>query len=296
MVPRYSQNAEMMTAETPDIHPVRRGIVARLLSGGSPTIATRNTTCSGAASRAGWPSTKWRPHRIDADFGRSTDAVAAARATPTEKADWPNLQPLGGWRKRALDLAVASIAMILALPMMAVVVLLIKLVTGGPVLFAHRRIGFNGRPFRCYKFRTMVENAEQVLEAYLACNPQAADEWRETQKLKFDPRITFLGQMLRKSSLDELPQLVNVLRGEMSCVGPRPIVANELVRYGSAADEYLKTRPGITGLWQISGRSGVDYARRVALDAEYVRNWSIWSDFIILAWTAVAVIRFDQAS
>lgn len=285
-----------MTAETPDIHNVRRGIVARLLSGGPPTIATRNKAYSGAVWRAGSPSTKWPPHRIEADFGSSTDAVADAQATATEKADWPNFKPLGGWRKRALDLAVASTALVLALPLMAMVALLIKLATGGPVLFAHRRIGFNGRPFGCYKFRTMVENAEQVLEDYLACNPQAAEEWRETQKLKFDPRITFLGQMLRKSSLDELPQLVNVLRGEMSCVGPRPIVANELPRYGSAADEYLKTRPGITGLWQISGRSDVDYARRVALDAQYVRDWSIWSDFVILAWTAVAVMRFDQAS
>lgn len=276
-----------MTAKTPDIHTVRRGIVARLLGGGPFTSATRNTI---------WPNTKGRPHRIEADVGRSTDAVADAQATATEKADWPNFEPLGGWRKRALDLAVASTALVLALPLMAVVASLIKLVTGGPVLFAHRRIGFNGRPFRCYKFRTMVENAEQVLEDYLARNPRAAEEWRETQKLKSDPRITFLGQMLRKSSLDELPQLVNVLRGEMSCVGPRAIVANELARYGSAADEYLKTRPGITGLWQISGRSDVDYAGRVALDTQYVRNWSIWSDFVILAWTAVAVMRFDRAS
>lgn len=167
---------------------------------------------------------------------------------------------------------------------------------GGPVLFSHRRIGFNGKPFDCYKFRTMVQNAEQVLEEHLAHDPQAAEEWREAQKLRHDPRITFLGQILRKSSIDELPQLVNVLRAEMSCVGPRPIVANELPRYGSLADEYLRTRPGLTGLWQISGRDDVDYARRVGLDAQYVRNWSIRNDLTILAWTALVVMRFDRAS
>lgn len=190
----------------------------------------------------------------------------------------------------------ASTALVLALPLMLVVAVLVKLFIGGPILFAHRRIGFNGRPFDCYKFRTMVENAEQVLEEYFASHPGAAEEWRETQKLKYDPRTTLLGQILRKSSLDELPQLFNILRGDMSCVGPRPVVANELWRYGSVLEDYLKTRPGLTGLWQISGRNGVDYAHRVLLDEQYVQNWSIWADFAILAWTAVAVMRFDRAS
>lgn len=205
-------------------------------------------------------------------------------------------RPLGGRAKRLMDIGIAVTALVLAMPLMLAVALLIKLVCGGPVLFSHRRIGFNGSAFRCYKFRTMAVDAEQRLQAYLACNPQAAEEWRQSRKLKRDPRLTVLGNMLRKSSIDELPQLFNVLRGEMSCVGPRPIVADELRRYGSVARDYLRTRPGLTGLWQVTGRDSVDYAGRVSLDAEYVRNWSIGADLLILVRTVGAVMKFDQAS
>jgi exopolysaccharide production protein ExoY len=287
--------AGIMTVNTPDIRPVRRGIVARFLGDNASSMGVRHSRFSGAASQA-WSKPGWRPHRTEARFEMPTDADAAGRPMAIDNACGPNPNPLGGWPKRALDLTVASTALLLALPLMLVVALLIKVISGGPVLFAHRRIGFNGRPFNCYKFRTMVKDAEQVLEEYLARDPRAAEEWRATQKLKHDPRITLLGQILRKSSIDELPQLVNVLRGEMSCVGPRPVVSNELSRYGPLAEEYLKTRPGLTGLWQISGRDNVDYAGRVVLDAEYVRNWSIGTDLVILAWTALAVMRFDQAS
>ncbi|OHV81918.1 sugar transferase [Ensifer sp. LCM 4579] len=281
-----------MTINTQDIRPVRRGIFTRFRGS---SIGERQSSVSRAAAQA-WLSARWKPHRAESGFNGTTGAESETKALQTGKALGRKIGPLGGWRKRALDITVASVALILALPIMLVTAILIKATMGGPVLFAHRRIGFNGRPFDCYKFRTMVPNAEQVLEEYLARNPQAAESWRAAQKLKHDPRITFLGHVLRKSSIDELPQLVNVLRGEMSCVGPRPIVASELSRYGSLADEYLKTRPGVTGLWQISGRNDIDYKRRVGLDADYVRNWSIWSDLSILAWTALVVMRFDQAS
>jgi exopolysaccharide production protein ExoY len=186
--------------------------------------------------------------------------------------------PLGGRPKRAIDIAVAAAALIAALPLMLVVALLIRLTCKGPVIFSHQRIGFNGSTFRCYKFRTMVTDAETRLQAHLAADPQAADEWRRSRKLKRDPRLTLLGGLLRKSSLDELPQLFNILRGDMSCVGPRPIVAEELRRYGPVAKDYLHTRPGLTGLWQVTGRDSVDYAGRVLLDAQYVRNWSMRTD------------------
>ncbi|MEJ6848433.1 sugar transferase [Sinorhizobium fredii] len=281
-----------MTANTPDIHPLSRRTIARFLGGSTSLMEVRHSLYARVAPQD-WSSSKSRSYRIGVGLSREADADAERQPA---SAHGSNLSPLGSWRKRALDLTVASVAIVLAMPLMLVVALLIAVIIGRPILFVHRRIGFNGRSFDCYKFRTMVENADQVLEAYLARNPEAAEEWRETQKLKHDPRVTFLGQILRKSSLDELPQLFNVLRGEMSCVGPRPIVADELLRYGSTAEEYLKTRPGLTGLWQISGRNDVDYARRVVLDAQYVRSWSILADLAILVRTVLAVMRFYQAS
>jgi exopolysaccharide production protein ExoY len=207
-----------------------------------------------------------------------------------------SIQPLGGWSKRLVDIVIALVAMILASPVMLLVAILIRATGGAPAIFAQSRVGFNGKPFICYKFRTMVTNSEQALRDHLANNAQAAQEWKETRKLKHDPRITILGQMLRKSSLDELPQLINILRGDMSCVGPRPIMADELERYGLHANDYLRARPGLTGLWQVTGRNDTDYSQRVLLDSRYVRNWSLWGDLVILARTTVAVMRFDQTS
>lgn len=195
-----------------------------------------------------------------------------------------------------MDIVVASLGLVLLSPLMVTVAVLIRLTMGGPVLFGHRRIGHDGRVFRCYKFRTMIVDAHEALRQYLASNPQAEKEWRETNKLRDDPRITLLGRFLRKASIDELPQLINVLRGDMSCVGPRPIVADELARYGENALDYLQTRPGLTGAWQVSGRSSLSYADRVALDAEYVQHWSISKDLLILAKTIPAVMHFDEAS
>lgn len=204
--------------------------------------------------------------------------------------------PVGGRIKRLFDIAVATLALIALSPLMLAVALLIKLTMGGPVLFAHRRIGLNGKPFPCYKFRTMVNDAEERLSRYLAQDPRIAREWSEARKLEHDPRVTMLGSVLRKSSLDELPQLVNVLRGDMSCVGPRPVVAAELERYGASVTDYLSTRPGLTGLWQISGRNSVSYATRVALDSAYTRNWSILLDLAIVVRTIPALLKFDETA
>lgn len=204
--------------------------------------------------------------------------------------------PVGGLLKRIMDIVIACLALVLAAPVMILVGLLIKITAGGPAIFSHSRVGFGGKPFDCYKFRSMVANSDEVLKAYLDANSEARKEWEETHKIRKDPRITFFGLMLRKSSLDELPQLINILRGDMSCVGPRPIVVDELRRYGEHQAEYLGTRPGLTGLWQVSGRSSLDYENRVALDSQYVRNWSIWLDLVILLRTIVAVMRVDRAS
>ena len=141
----------------------------------------------------------------------------------------------------------------------------------------------------------MAVDAERLLPEYLARHPQAALEWETTRKLRYDPRVTRVGHLLRKTSLDELPQLFNVLRGEMSCVGPRPVVSDELALYGAFSEDYLRTRPGVTGLWQVTGRSTTDFAHRVSLDSHYVRNWSLLADAVILARTTFAVARFDQA-
>ncbi|HKA39286.1 MAG TPA: sugar transferase, partial [Burkholderiales bacterium] len=163
--------------------------------------------------------------------------------------------------------------------------------TGGAAIFRHMRVGRYGRMFGCLKFRTMVLDAEGVLRGHLDADPGARAEWERDFKLKDDPRITPIGAFLRKTSLDELPQLWNVLKGEMSLVGPRPIIEEELERYGDQVGYYLETRPGVTGLWQISGRNDTGYEDRVALDSWYVRNWSLWYDLVILVKTINVVLR-----
>jgi Undecaprenyl-phosphate galactose phosphotransferase WbaP len=196
--------------------------------------------------------------------------------------------------KRAFDLVTASAALLFLTPLMVVTAILVRQ-DGGRALYAHSRIGLHGRRFRCLKFRTMVSDADRVLETHLANSPEAAEEWRRDRKLRDDPRLTPLGRFLRKSSIDELPQLINVLTGDMSLVGPRPIVDVERVFYGDDLGFYLQVRPGITGLWQVSGRSNVCYTRRVALDGWYVRNWSLWHDIAILCSTVRAVLRREGA-
>jgi exopolysaccharide production protein ExoY len=205
-------------------------------------------------------------------------------------------QPVGGLAKRAVDILLASVALVVLSPVLLAVAVLIRLTMGGPVLFFQHRVGFGGRPFRCYKFRSMHENADEELDRHLAEDPEALREWMAKQKLKRDPRVTPLGHMLRKSSLDELPQLWNVLRGEMSCVGPRPVIECELARYGRFAADYMRTRPGITGLWQVSGRSRLTYEERVEIDRNYARHWSMRLDFWIVPQTIPALLRFDGTS
>ncbi|HEY0124219.1 MAG TPA: sugar transferase [Rhizobium sp.] len=197
--------------------------------------------------------------------------------------------PTGGILKRAFDVTTALLALILISPLFLMLMLLVKLSDRGPIFYGHRRIGHNGKSFRCMKFRTMVVDGDRVLQAYLQANPRAMDEWRATRKLQNDPRVTLIGAVLRKLSLDELPQLLNIIRGEMSVVGPRPVVEDELERYETSAIYYLQSRPGLTGLWQVSGRNDVSYESRVAFDTHYVKNWSLSSDMMIIAKTIPAV-------
>jgi lipopolysaccharide/colanic/teichoic acid biosynthesis glycosyltransferase len=172
--------------------------------------------------------------------------------------------------ERVFEVPACLAALIFMAPLLLAIAALICLQDGGPVLFGHERIGKDGRRFKCLKFRSMVLDAEDQLTALLRTDRAAYEEWRRDHKLRNDPRITPLGRFLRKSSLDELPQLINVLKGEMSLVGPRPIVAAEIHRYGRYFTRYCSARPGVTGLWQISGRNEVDYRRRVAMDVLYL--------------------------
>jgi Undecaprenyl-phosphate galactose phosphotransferase WbaP len=192
--------------------------------------------------------------------------------------------------KRIFDTLTAIILLVLFSPLLLVIGMLIRR-DGGPALFAHPRVGKRGRIFNCYKFRTMVVNAEEKLETMLQENPSLRNQWEQEFKLKVDPRISPLGRFLRKSSLDELPQLLNVIRGEMSLVGPRPVVSRELSRYADEVGYYLMVRPGMTGLWQVSGRNDLDYDTRVYLDTWYVKNWSLWHDQIILFKTVTVVLQ-----
>jgi exopolysaccharide production protein ExoY len=193
--------------------------------------------------------------------------------------------------KRLFDVVGALALTVALLPLLLVIAALVK-ADGGPVLFAHERVGRGGRRFGCLKFRSMVVDSAARLEALLAADPDARAEWEATRKLKRDPRVTAFGRFLRASSLDELPQLLNVLRGEMSLVGPRPVMASELsAQYGpAAAAQYASVRPGITGLWQVSGRSDTSYAARVAMDMRYLANPTLLGDLLILLRTPLAVL------
>jgi len=197
--------------------------------------------------------------------------------------------------KRALDLAIAIPLLVFAAPMFLALMLLIRSHDGGPAFFRQKRIGLNGREFTCFKFRSMVMDAGERLQDLLARDPQAAAEWKADQKLRNDPRITPVGHFLRKTSLDELPQLLNIIRGDMSVVGPRPIVRDEKPRYGAYFSDYASVRPGVTGLWQVSGRNDTSYERRVRLDVIYARRHCFMFDIKILLSTIPAVLKGDGA-
>jgi Undecaprenyl-phosphate galactose phosphotransferase WbaP len=192
--------------------------------------------------------------------------------------------------KRTLDIFVVAVGGIVILPFLLMVALLVKLTSKGPVLYGHTRIGKNGKPFKVYKFRTMAVNADVILERLLASDPAIREEWEQNHKLKNDPRITAFGKFLRQTSIDEFPQLINVLKGEMSLVGPRPIVETERAKYGDSFDFIFSTLPGLTGVWQVSGRSDANYFDRVSFDTYYLQSWSIWLDLWILYRTIGVVL------
>ncbi len=196
--------------------------------------------------------------------------------------------------KRGFDLISSFVLLLLCSPLLIGLAYLVMR-EGGKPIYGHLRVGQNGKLFKCYKFRSMAVNADEILDRLLAADPAARAEWEQDFKLKDDPRITRIGRFLRRSSLDELPQLFNVLKGEMSLIGPRPVVPEELERYGDNAEYYLMVKPGMTGLWQVSGRNDVSYETRVYFDAWYVKNWSLWNDITILFKTIEIVFKRDGA-
>lgn len=217
---------------------------------------------------------------IDGSVSHHTDAPIARETKEERSLDVCHV----------IDVVLASIMLVFFAPVMIAVALAVYLHDRGPIFFGHSRVGYGGRSFKCLKFRTMVVDSEARLQALLKSDPVARREWELARKLRKDPRVTWLGQFLRVSSLDELPQLFNVLRGEMSLVGPRPIVKDESVYYGRRMSAYCATRPGITGLWQISGRNDTTYRRRVAMDVMYVRRRCVALYLKILVGTVPAVL------
>jgi Undecaprenyl-phosphate galactose phosphotransferase WbaP len=197
--------------------------------------------------------------------------------------------------KRALDLFLSVLLLLFFLPLMLVIAIGIKLTSRGSVLYGHKRIGMNGRNFAAWKFRTMYQESDLLLAKLLASDPAARRAWARQRKLARDPRITPFGHFLRTSSLDELPQLWNVVRGEMSLVGPRPIMQDEVRQYGESYSVCSQVPSGVTGLWQVSGRSSTSYSERVLLDVFYVRNWSMWLDLSILLRTC-GVVAFRKGA
>jgi exopolysaccharide production protein ExoY len=210
-------------------------------------------------------------------------------------AEITSAHPIGLNSKRLIDIILAVSGIVLLAPLLIICFIATVATSRGPALFRHRRVGFKGKYFDCLKFRTMVQDAPERLRQLLESDPVAAAEWATGRKLRHDPRVTAIGAMLRKSSLDELPQLFNVLKGDMSIVGPRPVTDEELIRYSSAINAYLACRPGITGLWQVSGRSTTTYDKRIACDTFYARNWSMSLDAKILIVTIPAVLISDCA-
>ncbi len=241
--------------------------------------------------------TSRRPHLVSAadirlhadpvveNLGGELDAAALPRSIPTSFA--PTGVAAGA--KRVLDVLGAILLGVVFAPLIVVIVFMMRK-SGATVIYRHRRVGRGGQMFCCLKFRTMVPNADQVLRELLDRNPELQAEWVRDHKLRNDPRVTRLGRFLRRTSLDELPQLWNVLRGEMSLVGPRPVVKEELLRYGRNVSTYLAAKPGITGLWHVTGRNDTDYRRRVVLDTYYVRNQNLLLDLYILMKTTAVVL------
>lgn len=248
-----------------------------------------------AVASAARPAARLEATVIDLQLASGRRRLTEAAPIPAAEAAIDALPVRGSVTGRIVDVAIALLAIIFTAPLLLMLCAAIYLHDGGAPIFAQSRIGRGGRRFRCLKFRTMVVNANERLEQLLASDPQAREEWERDQKLRDDPRITALGRFLRKSSLDELPQLFNVLVGDMAIVGPRPIVEAEIRRYGRRFRDYCAVRPGITGLWQVSGRNDVSYRRRVAMDVVYTRSKSLRLDMKILLAT-VPVVLMRQGS
>jgi len=200
------------------------------------------------------------------------------------------LAPLSAFAKRALDILLAGGLLLMFLPLVVFIVVGVWRSSPGPILYNQPRAGRHGKPFRFYKFRSMMIDSDEFLTSFLESNPSAKSRWDEFQKLEDDPRITPFGRFIRRSSLDELPQLWNVLKGDMSLVGPRPCMVDQRALYGAHWAAYCAVRPGLTGLWQVSGRNRLTYQQRVALDADYVTRWSAWLDIKILLRTVKVVL------
>lgn len=268
--PAYASSEALLNSKTTTNHETSRQFVN--LGGGETQMTGKSAAAATRLLALGKISDAARNHDIDDEA------------------------PLGGVVKRGLDIVISAIALVATAPLMLIIAALIYISMGRPIFFSHERVGFNRSLFRCYKFRSMVSNSQEVLEKHLASDPEAARRWAETRKLMNDPRVTSLGRFLRKSSLDEIPQLFNILKGEMSCVGPRPVVMEELAKYGVSNRDYLATRPGLTGLWQVSGRNNTTYFSRVCLDRIYRRRWSLNLDFLIMFKTIPAVLRFKDTA
>jgi len=221
----------------------------------------------------------------------SCEAARMPAVAVTNRLALPWSQPL----KRGIDIVLTICLGVAALPLIAAIALLVRLGSPGPVFYGSERIGRHGRRFKAWKFRTMFQEADVVLDRYLEKHPELAAEWQAKTKLRHDPRITWIGRLLRITSLDELPQVWNVLVGEMSLVGPRPILPFEIDKYADRYEDYIKLLPGITGLWQVSGRNNTTYDERVDLDVYYLQNWSVWLDLYILACTVKVVLLSEGA-
>lgn len=200
-------------------------------------------------------------------------------------------KPISLFWKRVIDIFLLLISSPITVPLVLIVSLAVKISSPGPIFYGHKRTGKNGNEFKCWKFRSMVIDADKQLEKILAENPEMRAEWEKDRKFTNDPRVTKIGKFLRKTSIDEIPQFFNVLTGEMSFIGPRPVTEPELAKYGSKAEFILSVQPGLSGMWQISGRSDTGYEERVTLDSYYIQNWSVWLDIWIIIKTIYVVLR-----
>ena len=248
-------------------------------------LAVNNVGGPGVPAAGNFP--RIMPQRV---WGVQTSERDLPRTTKPQVSQ-PTLHRGRHRAKRVLDLLLIGVFSVPVLSLTAIVALLLKLESKGPILYRQERIGQGSRRFYTWKFRTMIHDADAVLSKYLEQHSELKEEWERNHKLRNDPRVTWVGRILRRMSLDELPQLWNVMKGEMSLVGPRPIVEQETARYGDHFGEYLQVLPGITGLWQVSGRNDLSYDARVALDVYYVRKWTVWMDMQIMAQTIGVVLQ-----